>query len=63
MFKYKNSKDQVYYLNVKKVTGKNGYTHDLYFFSRDKRPTACALPDNKVVVETSNGMPVLKGKK
>lgn len=65
VFSYTNSKGQLYYLNSKSVTLKNGRTQTIYFFSRDQRESGLeAVPAGMEVVETARtGMPVLKRSK
>ena len=62
IFSFVNSKKQTYYLNGKVVTLKNGRTQQIYFFSRDIRPTGLTeVPEGLEVFETkATHMPVLK---
>lgn len=62
-YQHKNSKGVTYYLNTKEVTLKGGqHKVSIYYFTKDYRPeTACDLPENRMVVEsTKNGFLVLK---
>lgn len=62
-FAYTNAKGQVYYLNTKEVTLKNGRVQRIYYFSRDIREDSAleAVPEGMEVMETKRtNMPVLK---
>ncbi len=50
-YKHTNSKGVTYYLNSKKVTLRGGKEQEIYYFSKDERPEACDLPENKKVKE------------
>lgn len=60
-FKFTNSKGKTYYLHATTLTLKSGPGSPLYFFSPALRDGALdAVPHGYDVVETSNGLPVLK---
>lgn len=62
-FSYTNNRGTTYYLHAKIRTLKSGKQSKLYFFARDVRDGALdAVPDEYVVSETKNGLPVLKRK-
>lgn len=58
-----NSRGVMYYLNAKEVTLKGGHKNTIYFFTKDKRNTACDLPSDRTVKENpKNGFLTLKRK-
>ena len=50
-YKHKNSKGVEYILNKKDVTLRGGKVQTIFYFSRDERPEACALPGGYAVQE------------
>jgi len=62
-FTFKNSKGVTYILHGKDRVTSTGKKTTLYFFAKEKREGALdAVPDGYGVVETANGMLVLKKK-
>ena len=62
-FTFKNSKGVTYILHGKDRVTSTGKKATLYFFAKEKREGALdAVPDGYGVVETANGMLVLKKK-
>ncbi len=66
-YSHTNSKGKTYYLFSKQVKLKNSEkTRIIYYFSKDannKKGVALKeIPENKIVSETKNGLPVLKNK-
>lgn len=60
-FSQTNSKGVTYHLNSKEVTLRGGHERTIYFFSKDVRDTACALPEGYEVTENPrNGFLTLK---
>lgn len=60
-FKYTNSKGKTYYLHTTDPAPKSGSRTPLYFFSPTLRAgTLDAVPQGYEVIESSNGLPVLK---
>lgn len=60
-FMYTNSRGVDYYLNCKEVTLRGGHQRVIYYFTKDVRDTACAMPeDYKVVENPRNGFCALK---
>jgi len=61
-YEHTNSKGVTYYLNCKEVTLRGGKkSKQFYYFSKDKRPEACDLPEGKVVTENPrNGFLTVK---
>ncbi|MEE2659022.1 MAG: hypothetical protein VX733_10990 [Candidatus Latescibacterota bacterium] len=60
-FSFTNSKGASYILHSKTTTLKNGNTQTIYYFAKDARENALnAVPDGYEVVESKNGLPVLK---
>lgn len=60
MYQFTNSKGNVYTLNAKTVTLKNGRQQTIFYFSRNVTEFSIpALPVGRVVKETRNGLPVL----
>lgn len=63
-FSQTNSKGVTYHLNSKEVVLRGGHERVIYFFSKDVRPTACALPEGFEVNENPrNGFLTLKRSK
>jgi regulator of protease activity HflC (stomatin/prohibitin superfamily) len=61
VFSYTNKRGDTYFLHARENPTKTGKTRTLYFFSREKKAGLLqALPDGYKVIETANGMPVLK---
>jgi hypothetical protein len=62
-YSYKNSKGVTYILHSRATTLKNGRTQTIYFFSKEEKEGALSnVPDGYTVVESRNGLPVLKKK-
>lgn len=60
-FSQTNAKGVTYHLNSQQVTLRGGHERVIYFFSKDVRPTACALPSGYLVTENPrNGFLTLK---
>ena len=60
-FRYRNSKGVEYYLHSKTISSKKGSARTLYFFSKEQKAGVLeAVPHGFKVVETPNGLPVLK---
>jgi hypothetical protein len=60
-YTYKNKKGVTYILHSQTRTTSTGKQTTLYFFAKEKKEGALdAVPAGYKVVETSNGMPVLK---
>lgn len=60
-YSHTNSKGVTYHLNTKEVTLRGGRIQPIYYFSKDERPTGCALPDGFVVNENPrNGFLTIK---
>jgi hypothetical protein len=60
-FTYTNSRGQSYILHSKDTVLKNGHTRTIYFFAKDQRDSALnEVPEGYQVVESKNGLPVLK---
>ena len=60
-YSFTNSKNKTYYLHSRLTTLKNGTERTIYFFAGDVRDDAIdAVPDGYQVVESKNGLPVLK---
>lgn len=60
-FSYKNSKGNSYVLHRKVTTLKNGRQQAIHFFAREEKEGALdAVPDGYEVMESKNGLPVLK---
>jgi hypothetical protein len=60
-FTYTNSRGQSYILHSKDTVLKNGHTRTIYFFAKDERDSALnEVPKGYQVVESKNGLPVLK---
>ena len=62
-FSYKNSRGKTYILHSTTRELKSGKTQTLYFFSSTEKDGALeAVPDGYQVIESKNGLPVLKKK-
>ena len=62
-YAYENSKQKTYYLHSRETTLRNGRQQTLYFFAKDVRDGALDdVPEGYEVVESRNGLPVLKRK-
>lgn len=60
-YSYKNSKGVTYILHSRETTLKNGRTQTIYFFSKEEKAGALSsVPAGYTVVESRNGLPVLK---
>lgn len=60
-FQQENAKGVTYYLNCKDVTLRGGKVQTIYYFSKDVRDTACAMPDGFEVCENPrNGFLTLR---
>jgi hypothetical protein len=60
-YSYRNSKGVQYFLHSKTVSGKTGKSRTLYFFAKEQKAGAMdSVPAGFEVVETPNGLPVLK---
>jgi hypothetical protein len=60
-YTYTNSRGQNYILHSKDTVLKNGHARTIYFFAKDKRASALnEVPKGYKVVESKNGLPVLK---
>ncbi|MEM7126574.1 MAG: hypothetical protein AAF702_09625 [Chloroflexota bacterium] len=62
-YSHTNSKGNTYYLHSKTTTLKNGNEQTIYYFAKEIKEGALgAVPDDRQVSETKNGMLVLKKK-
>jgi hypothetical protein len=60
-YRYKNSKGVEYILHSKTIPSKTGSSRTLYFFSKEQKAGALDdVPRGYKVIETPNGLPVLK---
>jgi hypothetical protein len=60
-YTYTNSRGQSYILHSKDTVLKNGHTRTIYFFAKEQRASALdEVPKGYQVVESKNGLPVLK---
>jgi hypothetical protein len=60
-FSFKNKRGITYFLHAKVTTTKTGKTQTLFFFSKEKKAGVLeAVPAGYKVMETANGLPVLK---
>jgi hypothetical protein len=60
-YEYKNSKGRTYYLHSRQTTLKNGGQQTIYFFAGSVKDGALNdVPKGYQVVESRNGLPVLK---
>jgi hypothetical protein len=59
--KYTNSKGTTYYLHGRTTLLKSGKKRTLYFFAKDVRDGSLdAVPSGYKIMESKNGLPVLK---
>jgi hypothetical protein len=62
-YSFKNSKGTTYFLHANTRQLKNGAEQKLYFFSKEVKAGALdSVPSGYQVVESKNGLPVLKKK-
>ncbi len=60
-YTYTNSRGTTYVLHGRETTLRNGLQRTLYFFAKDAREDALdSVPAGYEVMETKNGLPVLK---
>lgn len=60
-YSYTNSKGVTYILHNRETTLKNGRTQVIYFFAKEAKDGALdSVPAGYQVVESRNGLPVLK---
>ena len=60
-YSYTNGKGRTYILHMRETTLKNGHQQHLYFFGKDAKEGAQdSVPATHEVIETANGLPVLK---
>lgn len=60
-YSQENAKGVTYYLNMKDVTLRGGKVQTIYYFSKDERDTACAMPTGFEVTENPrNGFLTLR---
>jgi hypothetical protein len=60
-FGYTNSRGKTYYLHASTRTLKSGKEQKLYFFAKTEKEGALDnVPEGYQVVESKNGLPVLK---
>ena len=60
-YQHTNSKGTTYILHKKETTLKNGRIQSIFFFSKTEKEGALdAIPSGYQVVESRNGLPVLK---
>lgn len=60
-FSYTNNKGKKYFLHGRDSELKNGHKRTIYFFAKDERDGALEeVPDGWEVMETKNGLPVLR---
>lgn len=60
-YTYTNVRGVQYHLNTKVVKLRSHVESNIYYFSKDARDTACALPEGKIVVENNvTGLPMVK---
>lgn len=63
-FTYTNSKGNTYILHTRNITLKGGRAQTIYFFAKtEKEGALSAVPAGYEVVESKNGLPVLKKQK
>ncbi len=63
-FAYTNSKGVTYYLHSKETTLRNGRRQTLYYFAKTVKEGALdQVPQGYEVMESRNGLPVLKRRK
>ena len=62
-YSYTNTRGTTYFLHAKKSISKTGKERTLYFFAKTiKDGSLDAVPAGYEVIETKNGLPVLKRK-
>jgi len=62
-FSFKNSRGTTYYLHATTRTLKSGKKQTLYYFAKTVKEGALdAVPEGYEVMESKNGLPVLKRK-
>lgn len=60
-YTYENSRGNTYILHSKRTTLKNGQERTIYFFAKEEKEGALdKVPEGYEVVESKNGLPVLK---
>jgi hypothetical protein len=60
-FSFKNKKGVTYILHAKVTKSSTGKSRTLYFFAKEKKAGALEeVPKGYKVIETANGLPVLK---
>lgn len=61
-YSHVNSKGQTYYLHANKIKRSSGKETTLYYFSRKQKSGSAldTIPTGYIVIETKNGLPVLK---
>ncbi len=60
-FSFRNSRGKTYYLHAKARTLKSGKQQQLYYFAGTEKEGALdAVPAGYRVIESKNGLPVLK---
>ena len=60
-FSFKNKRGVTYFLHARAITTKTGKTQKLFFFAKEQKAGVLeAVPAGYKVVETVNGLPVLK---
>jgi len=60
-YSHTNSKDRTYFLHERETILKNGGKQTIYFFAKDiKDGSIEAVPEGYQVIESRNGLPVLK---
>jgi hypothetical protein len=60
-FSHTNKKGVTYFLHSRETKFKSGKTVTLYFFAKEKKAGVMdAVPNGYKVIETPNGLPVLK---
>ncbi len=60
-FAYENERGNTYYLHGRETTLRNGAKRTIYFFAKEEKEGALnQVPDGYEVMETANGLPVLK---
>ena len=60
-FSYTNKRGVTYFLHAKITPLKSGKVQTLYYFAKEKKAGVLeAVPQGYMLVETANGLPVLK---
>ena len=60
-YSHTNSKDRTYFLHERETVLKNGGKQTIYFFAKDVKDGSIeAVPAGYQVIESRNGLPVLK---